>query len=348
MPSRQTNRYVLFSIISMSVILLMAEGTLRLGGISPRVDNPFFMLVRVFEYPDYFQRDHSLFWRLRPNIKEGTEFLVPGSYRTNSLGLRGDEVSLSADNSRTRIACFGNSCTFGWRLQEEETYEQQLERKLNAQVGAARFKVFNCGVPGYSTFQGFRMLREFLPILKPQIVTICYGWNDHWAAGFDIEDKDQRTAPQWVLNAQNLLSESYLYRSIKCLLLAKYEKTKQYHFDRQSVRYRVSLDDFAVNLSDIIAFCRSNGVEPILLTTPVGDADPGVINAMESYHERYNQTVRRIADELTVPLVDAATLFLDHPQYYDNPKADFIHYNAKGAERIATALAETIESWRRD
>jgi len=346
MLSRQTHRYVLFSIITLMAILLIAESVLRVGGISPGVDNPFFMLIRVFEYPDYFQKDHSLFWRLRPNIKEGTEFLVPGSYRTNSLGLRGDDASFSVDNSRTRIACFGNSCTFGWRLQEEETYEQRLEQKLNGQVTAPRFKVYNCGVPGYSTFQGLRMLREFLPILKPQIVTICYGWNDHWAAGFDIEDKDQRTAPQWVLNAQNLLSESYLYRSIKYLLLAKYEKTKQYRFDRQSVRYRVSLDDFAVNLSDIITYCRSNGVKPILLTTPIGDADPGVMNSMENYHERYNQTVRRIADEQTVPLVDAATLFLDHPEYYDNPKADFIHYNAKGAERIASALTETIESRR--
>jgi lysophospholipase L1-like esterase len=346
MPSRQTNRYVLFSVITLVAILFIAESILRLGGISPRVDNPFFMLVRVFEYPDYFQKDHSLFWRLRPNITEGTEFLVPGSYRTNSLGLRGDETSLSVDDNYIRIACFGNSCTFGWRLQEEETYEQQLERKLNAQVGEIRFKVFNCGVPGYSTFQGFRMLREFLPILKPQIVTICYGWNDHWAAGFDIEDKDQKTAPQWVLSVQNLLSESYLYRSIKYLLLAKYEKAKQYQFDRQSVRYRVSLDDFAANLSNIIAFCRSNGVEPILLTTPVGDVDPGVVNPMESYHERYNQTVRRIAGELAVPLVDAATLFLDHPEYYDNPKTDFIHYNARGAGQIASALAETIGSRR--
>jgi lysophospholipase L1-like esterase len=344
MPSRQKYHYALFGIITLVATLVVAESVLRLVGISPRVDNPFFMLVRVFEYPDYFEKDHSLFWRLRPNIKEGTEFLVPGSYRTNSLGLRGDDASLSADDSRTRIACFGNSCTFGWRLQENETYEMRLEQKLNALVGTSRFQVFNCGVPGYSSFQGVRMLKEYLPILKPQIVTICYGWNDHWAAGFDIEDKEQRTAAQWVLNVQNLLSESYLYRSFKYLLLAKYEKTKQYQFDRQSVHYRVSLDDFAVNLGDIISFCRSNGVRPILLTTPVGDADPAVVNSMENYHERYNQTVRRIAAEQTVPLVDAAALFLDHPEYYDNPNVDFIHYNAKGADRIATALAQTIES----
>ncbi len=343
---RRTYCYAAFGIITILAILLIAEGLLRVVGVTPRVDNPFFMLVRVFEYPDYFQKDHSLFWKLRPNIKEGTEFLVAGSYRTNSMGLRGEEISALPTAVRTRIACFGNSCTFGWRLQEAETYEQQLERKLNARSGAAQFQVINCGVPGYSSLQGLRMLKEYLPILRPEIVTICYGWNDHWAAGFDIEDKDQRTAPQCVLNVQNSLSKSYLYRSIKYLLLAKYEKTQQYQFDRQSIHYRVSLDDFAVNLRDIIAFCRSNGVQPILLTAPIGDPDPTVTNPMEVYHERYNQMVRGVAGENGAPLVDAAALFTGHPEYFDDPKADFIHYNAKGAERIAAALADAIENPR--
>jgi lysophospholipase L1-like esterase len=342
MFSRQAVRYGIFSAVSVVLILLIAEIALRIVGVSPRVDNPFFLLVRVFEYPDYFKKDHQLFWKLRPDIKEGTEFLVPGSYRTNSLGLRGDDTPLSEFAGKIRIACFGNSCTFGWRLQESETYEQQLERILNEQAGSNRFKAFNCGVPGYSTFQGLRMLKQYLPLLKPEIVTICYGWNDHWAAGFDIEDKDQRTSPQFVLDLQNLLSESYLYRSFKYALLSKYEKQRQYQFDRSSVHYRVSLPDFAANLHEMITFCRSNGGRPILLTTPAGDMDPGVDNPMEQYHERYNQTVRQVAGELQVPLVDAAALFREHPEFYDNPRADFIHYNAKGAALIAANLAAEI------
>jgi hypothetical protein len=79
-------------------------------------------------------------------------------------------------------------------------------------------------------------------------------------------------------------------------------------------------------LSDIIAFAGQGAAA--LLTTPVA-MPTGVISA--SYHERYNQTVRGFR-ELTVPLVDAAALFR-LSEYYDNPKADFIHYNAKGAER---------------
>jgi lysophospholipase L1-like esterase len=337
-----TLRLFLYSAISLLLLFALAEGVLRLVGINPRVDNPFFMLVRVFEYPDYFEKDHRLFWRLRPNIKEGTEFLVPGSYRTNSLGLRGAELSSPVLPGTARVACFGNSCTFGWRLQEDQTYEKQLEQKLNSDPQDGRFSVVNCGIPGYSTFQGLRLMKECFPLLEPDIVTICYGWNDHWAAGFDIEDKEQRMAPQWVLDMQNLLSDSYLYRSIKYLLLSKYEKGQQYQFDRKSVHYRVSLEDYTSNLSEIIAFCRSQGVQPILLTAPVGDQDPGVTNSMEDYHERYNQVVRQTAANQEVPLVDAAAVFANQAEYYDNPRADFIHYNARGAERVATELAEAI------
>lgn len=330
----------LFGAVGVAAILLLAEGSLRLLGINPKVDNPFFMLVRVYEYPDYFKKDHNLFWRLRESIKEGTEFLVPGSYRTNSIGLRGSEIDYSSHQKR--IACFGNSCTFGWRLEERETYEQQLETILRNRSHESRFHVINCGVPGYSSFQGVTMLREYQPIIKPDFVTICYGWNDHWAAGFDTEDKDQRTPWQTILDLQNAFSTSHLYRSLKYVLLAKYEKQKEYTYDRQSPHYRVSLEDYRVNLTAMIEFCRSNGIAPILITAPVGDAAPELESPMEQYHARYNDVVRALASAMNVPLVDAAAIFQSHPEFYDSPKTDFIHYNSKGAVEIATRLAELV------
>jgi lysophospholipase L1-like esterase len=320
----------------------MAEGALRLLGVNPRIDNPFFMLVRVYEYPDYFNKDHDLFWRLRSNIKAGTEFLVPGSYRTNSIGLRGGDLATRLSQPQKRIACFGNSCTFGWRLDEDETYAKQLEQALDTASSTGDFEVINCGVPGYSTFQGLPMLKEYQPILKPDFVTICYGWNDHWAAGFDIEDKDQRMPPQFVLDFQNTLSASYAYRSLKYLLLSNYEKQQEYTYNREAPRYRVSLDDYRANLSAMIQFCRDNGIRPILITSPAGDADPGIENLMEQYHEHYNAAVRAVSASLNVPLVDAARIFEDHPEFYDNPKDDFIHYNKQGAAMIATRLADVV------
>ncbi len=333
-------KYILFSLIIIISVFAVLEVGLRILDINPRVDNPFFLLVRAFEYPDYFKKDASLFWRLRPDIREGTEFLVEGSYRTNSLGLRGDGGVVTADN--LRIACFGNSCTFGWRLNENETYPEQLERILSQSDNSRGFYVDNCGIPGYSSFQGWNFMQELIPILKPSYVTICFGWNDHWAAGFDIEDKKQQSPPQRVLDIQNVASESYVYRATKYLLLSKSEKAREYTYNRQSPTYRVSLDDYRDNLRSMINYCLNQNIRPIILTAPIPDIEPGVDTPMEAYHMLYCQIGVFTAAEMNVPVVDAAAMFGEHPEFWDDPKKDFIHYNAKGAEFIANELARAI------
>ncbi len=118
-------------IIIISVFALL-EGALRILDINPRVDSPFFLLVRIFEYPDYFKKDASLFWRMRPDIQEGTEFLVEGAYRTNSLGLRGPEPVIDTLSPQLRIACFGNSCTFGWRLMNKRPTRRNWDKWSSA------------------------------------------------------------------------------------------------------------------------------------------------------------------------------------------------------------------------
>ncbi len=338
MPRRL--KHLTFGVIAILVLLASLESGVRLLGFKARVDNPFFMLVRVFEYPDFFEKDEQLFWRLRANISEDEEFLVPGWYRTNSLGFRGEDLAPATASTYT-IACFGNSCTFGWRLAEAQTYPGQLQQRL-APLSRAQFRVANCGVPGYSSFQGQRLIEEVMALLRPRAITICYGWNDHWAAAFDLEDKEQKTAPQFILNIQNLLAKSHLYRAIKYALLSRSEKSREYTYDRQSPKYRVSLPDYEANLRSIIEECRAQSIVPILLTAPMGDADPGVINAVEEYHARYNAVVRAIAAESEVHLVDAARLLEGKPECFDDPRADFIHYNARGAALIADSVAAVI------
>jgi lysophospholipase L1-like esterase len=335
---------IAFALVTIVLILVAAEAAIRIAGLKPRVDNPFFMLVRVFEYPDYFAKDEDLFWRLRADVGPEEQFLVAGSYRTNSLGLRGPQIDLEAVRQRQRVACFGNSCTFGWKLTEAETYPTVLQGQLEQHLGTGRVITFNCGVPGYSSYQGLKMLREYQPLLEPDVAVICYGWNDHWAAAFDIEDKNQQSADQLLLDIQNLLSRSYLYRAVKYLLLAKYEGQQEYTFNRESPSYRVSVADYRANLIDMARFCRGHRITPILLTAPLGDPDPNRDQPYETYHKLYNQLVREVAKEYRIPLLDAAAAFADRPEFFDNPEIDYIHYNAQGAKWIATRLAELILS----
>jgi lysophospholipase L1-like esterase len=42
-------------------------------------------------------------------------------------------------------------------------------------------------------------------------------------------------------------------------------------------------------------------------------------------------------------MLDAAAAFVDHPEFFDNPAADYIHYNTDGARWIADHLASAIK-----
>ena len=56
-----------------------------------------------------------------------------------------------------------------------------------------------------------------------------------------------------------------------------------------------------------------------------------------------NESLREIAREESIPLIDVSGALLGHPDYF----RDFVHFNSKGhaavAEAIATALLVTGE-----
>src|SRR6185369_9035870 len=155
------------------VTLLMAEAVARVIGL----DVPFFLFPR----PDNcLQRSTTLSMEFRP-VCDGT--LEGTTFRTNKIGLRGP--NLRTDGAR-RILAVGDSCTFGWRVSEADTYPAQLEAVLNRRAGGDRYQVINAGVPGYTSYQGLVYLQEQGLALRPEIVVIGFGFNDTFLTG-DVE-----------------------------------------------------------------------------------------------------------------------------------------------------------------
>ncbi len=73
---------------------------------------------------------------------------------TNSIGLRGPEIAPTTDEFR--ILCIGDSITFGWGFEGEESFPALLARELGVEV-------VNAGVPALKprTFPGWlQMLKE--------------------------------------------------------------------------------------------------------------------------------------------------------------------------------------------
>ncbi|MEW5995137.1 MAG: SGNH/GDSL hydrolase family protein, partial [Candidatus Zixiibacteriota bacterium] len=322
-------------IVSVSLV----EVAVRIAGIDTYFQNRFFVVNRALDYPDVFKKDSRLFWRLRPGHTVTSRFFEGKAYRINSLGLRGDEVPPKKD--RPRILALGNSCTFGWGVTDEQTYTRRLEKLLGGS-----YEVINCGIPGYSSWQGKLFLQRELIDLQPDILLICYAWNDHWAAANQIADKDQQLPPQAILAVQNFLSRFHSYRLLKKLLLSAVEKNPDSLFDRSAPVYRVGLEDFALNLREMCRFARSHNVRPYLMTSPIASLHiyfpPGSRSLIHRYHQKYNDVIWEVAKSEGVGLIDLAAEFDRHYDLYDDARWDLKHYNAKGHLAAARLIAATL------
>ena len=67
--------------------------------------------------------DPEIVYELRPNIA-GTFLGKP--YRTNSHGMRDDELPLAKPAGQLRIALVGDSLGFGWGVPIEESFAQKI------------------------------------------------------------------------------------------------------------------------------------------------------------------------------------------------------------------------------
>ncbi len=71
----------------------------------------------------------------------------------------------------TKIVAFGDSITYGYRVDKDKTYPSQLSLLLQTDV-------INAGVNGEVTSEGLKRLPKVLEKYKPQILIICHGGND--------------------------------------------------------------------------------------------------------------------------------------------------------------------------
>jgi lysophospholipase L1-like esterase len=127
--------------------------------------------------------DPTVFIRGRPFVIADSErgfALSPGfdqgRYRINHDGFRGPELP-SDMAERTVILALGDSGTFGWGVDEPNSYPAQLQR-LCEENCASQILVVNGGVPSYTSSQTLAYLRELIPRLQPRLVIISVFWND--------------------------------------------------------------------------------------------------------------------------------------------------------------------------
>ena len=109
----------------------------------------------------------------RPNQ---TAFTIDKPFKTNSLGFRDEREVPIQKEGEFRILALGDSLTVGLGASAEDTYAKQLEKLLVSRDAPVR--VVNAAVGCYGTWQEVDVLKEKGSLVKPDVVTLAFYWND--------------------------------------------------------------------------------------------------------------------------------------------------------------------------
>ena len=219
------------------------------------------------------EQDPQIFWKQKDNLDMD---FFGGWVNTDDYGMRlnnGDEERRPGDY---RVLVLGASPSFGWGVQNDETYSAILERELDKQFAPEICVVNGCGV-GYSSFQGLQLLKRHIARIKPHLVTVSFVINDvdnyRFFRNNGEEDKAVKPLKGVTAAALNLMDRFAFYRGMKKMAAAFASKAKQAD---NAVDYsvfpgenRVSIEDYRANLLEFIQVCRRHNARLIFIKMPV-------------------------------------------------------------------------------
>ena len=243
-----------------------------------------------------------------------------------------------ARRAHPAIVFMGDSCT------EFGTYPAKVLATLQA-AGSPLASGVKLGVGGWSTEQGLAQLRRDVIPLHPKVITLYYGWNDHWVA-IGLTDPE-------VARAHKLRSLARVSRLMQLWLRLKTNMAAR----RVPAPNRVPLPRNEENLRRLVIEARDAGITPVIVTAPsnhVAGHEPAYLakrhlrslTELVPLHAAYVDATRRIARETAAPLCDAAAGFAALPQPHDAYfQKDGIHLTEAGdavmARVVAGCLAQT-------
>lgn len=193
--------------------------------------------------------------------------------RSNSLGLRDEEIPDAAPTGEFRILCLGDSTVMGFGVEAEETLANRLEESLRDHA-AQRVQVINAGVIGYSSCQCLLYLREQGLALRPNVVIVETNFNDRRAVspGGEPDSEAYFRSTERRLRMREVLHHSMIYSFLRDALLSTdllaSGRCKRKEIQLCSAVPRVSPIHYEANVREIIRLSRTAGASVILVGLP--------------------------------------------------------------------------------
>ncbi len=215
--------------------------------------------------------------------------------QSNDSGFR-DREFRPREPGTVRVVTLGDSSTFGWGVDPEQTFQRLLEGRLNEGDGP-RFEVLNLGIPGHNSRHGLGVLRHYALALEPDVLIFAYGAND---------PRKVPTPTDLVLAGDDTMLAGIrhgllnlgTYRLLRRAVFSASDPLRPGTLERETVT-AVPLADFEDNLRTFHELAVAANAVPLLMSVCTGERP-------------YAASVRNVADELGIGALDVRQVFSEH------------------------------------
>lgn len=357
-------RLVYAAIIYLSFLLLLAAIEIGTRLTKPHVSSLDLFVVTSQQKAQIadqkqsgiFEGDPLLLWRLKPNLDHFVwDFTV---LSTNSDHLRSEQSSRQLEPKQPgaiRIVCLGDSVTFGYRVpvvwpDKPTEYDPEwlpfpmlLEKQLRAANPNRTIEVITMAVPGYTSHQGLAWLRRDIDRLKPDLLTVSFGWND--ASLSDVPDREAIKTNWSALSVRWLVDHSQAFAHATRWLRAKEVLKQQTEAKTQPQTRprpfaRVSQQEYLDNMLAINDLARQHGAAVIVIAAPYRDhsSEAPEADVMLQYRVALGSKIR----QHRIPFLEIRELTEDAYPANEGWFGERIHPNHMGHRLMASELLKLI------
>ena len=289
-----------------------------------------------------YLHDDELMWVANP----GYQGPISGCRKAkiNSSGFRGRNLNQPVGKDKI-ILSFGDSNTFGYRIESADSlYPALLENALQG-MPEHSYTVFNCGMNGYSSYQGKISFRRIIRNIKPDYITLYFGWDDLWKS--NIEDKNAGGRKNIIQRPgiKSTLMIMHVMKTLNNYFMGRVLEKRTQHSSDDYIP-RVSIPDFKANLNQIIDETENLGAKAILFSYPM---DINNDLAMKEFTP-YQHALREVTNSSNVLFFDAQGILLQYPidKILIDPENDCVHISPFAHKLIADSLAKIIYELEND
>jgi lysophospholipase L1-like esterase len=311
----------------------------------------------------FHRREPSATYRFDPDYNVFPGVRGPAASTMNSLGIRGPELPTDG----YRILCLGGSTTECLYLDDAESWPAQLAEALN-QASAGKAWVGAAGIADYASGHHERFLRNAALVKDVDCVVVLCGAND-LVRGILGLDSGEHAPPYWLqLSAIEFLKEIWNVRLGRGLVadfdgrdFIRKRRQRDIAPPRGGFDLDKALAAYAQRVRGMAAAAKRRGVRLVLVTQPalwddfmnplverrlaIGrtypDPRPWKLlrpGPLREALDRFNLTLKAVAEETGTELVDLAPLMSSEPAFF----YDDYHLSEQGCQEFARRLAQHL------